>query len=133
WVRHKPHFAIVLIDADGDPQRRALVAEYVRDLKTPLVVAVAVQEFETWLIADPTAVRTVLQRATVDEPPEGRPPGRAKALLSDWSAALRARPSPAEIRRSLAATLSLDVVAQRCPSFAAFRSELRAVAARHEN
>src|SRR5687767_13026917 len=54
WPRREqvPHLAIVLVDADGDGQRGTRLRAALAQIQVTHVVAVAIQEFEAWLIAD---------------------------------------------------------------------------------
>jgi hypothetical protein len=120
-----PNVVIILVDADGDPQRRSLLARKVNALLRP-VIAVAVEEFEAWLVADEHAVSCALGVAFERTPdPEGMRPGEAKATLVAALAAASADPAA---RKTIAAICDLDVVAARCPSFERFRADLRASA-----
>ena len=80
----RPHLAVVLIDADGVPGRRDQVEGHIASLASrPIViVAVAVQEFESWLIADNEAASraTGLEQQPIDDV-EALLPGEAKARL----------------------------------------------------
>lgn len=99
----RPELAIVLVDADGDSSRRDQLLALTEDLPVPKVIAVAVQEFESWLIADPDALaRVVGPSAHLDRPPESLTRGEAKKLLADWCARTEEQRSGEEIRLSLA-------------------------------
>jgi hypothetical protein len=64
WARPElqPDLAIVLVDCDGDRQRKPRLTAALQDRVTPHVIGVAVQEFEPWLIADTACVAKELHR-----------------------------------------------------------------------
>ena len=81
------------------------------------------------LIADQAALKSVLG-------PGHESPGNVEALdcreakekLREWTENLeRSNRKSFEIRRELAAAADLDTLTKRCPSFQAFRKELRAM------
>jgi len=108
-----PDLALVLVDADGEPSRFDEVSRVARRSTRPAaVIAIAVQEFEAWLVADPSACATL----GMDDPPtapELLQPGHAK----QWLARQTAREHQSTRRRDLARTLNLDTLASRCPAF----------------
>jgi hypothetical protein len=92
------------------------------------IVAVAVQEFEAWLIADDGAIRSTLQVANVRSvDPEGLAPTEAKSRLYELLAEVPVEPRKKAIPE-LATKLDLIAVAMRCSAFERFRSELHAFA-----
>lgn len=110
--RPSPHLAVLLVDEDGESGRRADLHNAVpQSASGPLVVvAVAVREFESWLISDPQACK---QLGLSDPPnaPEGLDPGEAKAWLSE-----QATQDKKATRRDLACTIDLEKATERCPS-----------------
>jgi hypothetical protein len=92
----------------------------------PVVIAVAIQEFESWLLGDHPAVQSITA-TSFDQPkePESMAPGEAKGLLSKW---LTQAPNLGmeQARRELAQRCDLDRVCRRCPSFATLVKDLRA-------
>lgn len=89
-------------------------------------VGVAVKEFESWLIADAKAIGQVIDNVHHDcQAPETLACGEAKQTLQKWSKDMT-HPSRhlLDIRRELANVMNLDVVANVCPSFKAFRQAL---------
>lgn len=125
-----PDLVIVLIDSDGDRQRGTKLREWLHD-KTPSVIAVAIEEFESWLIADSDCVRSALGGTAALEgavpEPEKLAPREAKGLLSGWLGVVPAE-RRLELRRSIAQTCSLQLLQDRCPSFADVARDLRALA-----
>jgi hypothetical protein len=128
WLPAKaPSVAVVLVDADGHPHRAAEVMRAAEGAMVRPVVAVAVQEFEAWLIANEAAASATLGRTFERQPdPERMRPGDAKRVLVAAIGAAGA--DGASVRKTLATTCDLAVVARRCPSFARFRDDLRAPA-----
>jgi hypothetical protein len=114
----------VLVDGDEDAGRKARLAEVVADLFVPKVIAVAVQEFEAWLIADHRAVCEVLAAAPAQpREPERMARRQAKELLVSW---MGDRDGSGErgVRITLARTCDLDVVRRRCSAFEQFLRDL---------
>lgn len=114
-AERRPHLAIALVDADGDSHRRADLLRALEGIVVPHVVAVATQEFESWLIADHEAVRAVFGRGTGDLPDiESMRPREAKdvftRLVGEGSDEMQAR-------RTLASMSTLAIVAGKCRSF----------------
>lgn len=118
----RPDLAIVLIDADGkEKERREELDSALRDLAVEAVASVAIQEFESWLIADEAAVKTVLRKPlSAPKPPERLTRGQAKELLQQWSEEHASKQDPAEIRRRLSLECDLGTLARVCPAFAEF-------------
>lgn len=121
----RPNVAVVLVDADGDTARRATLLKHVHDVSVPSVVGVAVQEFESWLIADHGAV------ASAFAPPPPQPPQiemmkarEAKGLLDKWTSESSSGATAAQVRMTLARTARLSVL-DRLSAFQQFRSDLR--------
>ena len=120
-----PEFAIVLVDGDGDPSRRATAERAVSGAIVPAVIGVALQEFEAWLIADDAAVSRAISAAFgTQKCPEEMKPRVAKQLLAD--AIGRTGAEPRLVRRTIARTSRLEVIADRCPAFQRFREDLQA-------
>lgn len=122
----RPELAIVMIDSDGDVRRKEKLAEAVQSVSTTHVIAMAVQEFEAWLIADHNAVARVLGSGpSYPGPSQDLRPGEAKRALQDWAAA--AGRDGAGTRRTLANVCELSEVAKICSSFAELQRELAAL------
>jgi hypothetical protein len=107
----------------------AVLREHVSGLPTSsIVIAVAREEFESWLIADETSAGQVLGRPLSRAPdPESLGAREAKRTLADWMESI-APGARKEVRCLIARTCDLDVVAQRCAAFQAFLDALRDVA-----
>lgn len=118
----RPDLAIVLVDEDGQSSRKDELDRVARDVPVATVVAVAVREFEAWLIADAEEVRTLLGSVQSPSALESLPPREAKDLLIGWVTGNRQ--DERAIRVSLARSCRLDVVRERCPSFDRFLREL---------
>ena len=98
----QPHLAIVLIDSDGDAGRKARVAATLQEQDVLKVIAMAVKEFEAWLIADHRAVANALGKGPDSlGSPESLAPRAAKEGLATWIAGARSNAN--EVRRTLAA------------------------------
>jgi len=121
----RPDLAIVLVDADGQEERQAELDSALENLTVEAVAAVAIQEFEAWLIADPEAVKSVLRGPhSPPKPPERLGRRQAKELLQQWCAEHASKQDPAELRRQLVQELNLDTVARACSSFTGFLRRL---------
>ena len=118
---------IVLVDADGETSRKRDLEAMVSDMPGTKMVAVAIQEFEAWLVADGAALVAVLASSPskVPQQPESLGRGEAKGLLKDLSAAVV---DQRDARLSLAEHLDLEVVAKKCPAFATCLAELQSLA-----
>jgi hypothetical protein len=127
-TKRYPDIAVVIVDRDGDRRRRNQLHDHVRDLVLPpRVIAVAVEEFEAWLLADSKAIADVAGRTAQDAPaPESLPPGAAKARLREWTG--RDDAGTAHLR--IAHSCDLALVARTCPSFDEFAGDLVAALAR---
>jgi hypothetical protein len=125
----RPELAVVFVDCDDRPSRKDKLVEAISTLKPSVkrIIAVAVQEFEAWLIGDIATVNDVL-RLNLDEPPspEGMNPREAKGLLSDWIAqSERSQEDTLVLRVDIAKNCSFEQIASRCASFQQFLDELR--------
>jgi hypothetical protein len=121
----QPDLAVVLVDADGDEERQKLLDSATGDIPVETVVAVAIQEFEAWLVADPAVVQAVLrQPLTLPKPPEKLSRRQAKELLQQWCEQRARSRDAAEIRRDLARQCDLDTLARQCTAFALFLRKL---------
>jgi hypothetical protein len=120
-----PHLAIVLVDADGKEDRQAELDSALQELTVEAVAAVAIQEFEAWLLADGEAVKSVFRKPlSPPKPPERLGRRQAKELLQQWSDEHASKQDPAELRRQLVERCDLDTVAHVCPAFAEFLRRL---------
>jgi hypothetical protein len=128
WPRREltPDLVVLMRDDDGKNRRKWLTTTC--DKLSPVavrpVLAVAIQEFEAWLIADINAVNTVLSsKHTTTSSPESMQCGQAKQQLMQW---LRnAKGNEGELRSRIAQTLSIDEVRKRCNAFSQFSDDLR--------
>ncbi|MFP4599349.1 MAG: DUF4276 family protein [Persicimonas sp.] len=126
----RPELAVVFVDCDGKKERRQELENAITRLKprAQRVIAVAVQEFEAWLISDISAVRAAL-RIDADEPssPEKMAPREAKQQLTDWiTHSERADEDPLRLRSDIAMSCDLEQLANRCDSFRRFLDDLEA-------
>ncbi len=126
WLdpRKRPDLAVVLVDCDGENTRKARLMGYVTGLPVAHVIAVAIQEFEAWLLADAVTVGRIAgaSRAFAG-PPEGLHPTLAKSELSAWLASTH---DVRHARRQIASSCDLAIVAKACSSFATLMQELKA-------
>jgi hypothetical protein len=122
----RPDFAIVFVDADEDRNRRSNLRAALQGLPLPHVLAVPVQEFESWLIADHAAVAQALSPAP-NKPPaiEGLSRRQARNHLDQWIACSTSEVSARLVRLTLARTCDLAVL-DRLSAFQLFRDDLRA-------
>lgn len=126
WLgrNRKPDLAILLVDQDEQADRRRQLRECLSDMRVPRVIAVAVQEFEAWLIADETAAASVLNQPIATPPaPEGMRRREAKQLLRSWIGTSK---DESLARLEIARVCNLPVIRSRCPAFAEFLSDLGA-------
>jgi hypothetical protein len=134
WARPRlrPELVVVLVDEDGDRSRKSRLVGHTEDLPCTRVIAVAVREFEAWLLADEAALREVLgcEVATVATP-EDLSRGEAKQLFNELCDVVAVdgnrKAHHHACRHSVSRTADLDALARRCRSFALFLEELRAV------
>jgi len=120
----RPDLAIVLVDEDGHGQRKDELDRLAETVPVTTVVAVAVREFEAWLIADADEVRAL--PGSVQSPPsvESLDPRVAKDLLIGWATGKQREER--SVRVSLARSCRIEVLRERCPSFDRFFRELAA-------
>lgn len=133
WAKptQRPDLAIVLVDADGTRDRKTVLTRHTNDLPGNRLIAVAVQEFEAWLLADEQALRRVLGGDIPSaSAPEALRPGEAKKRLNDLCDARAGEGDRKrfrrEVRQGLGADASLDAIGRACPSFMDFLDDLRA-------
>lgn len=94
------------------------------------VIAVAVEEFEAWLLADLDAIGAVLGiRPLIPSKPEALGRGVAKQLLSTAirTAASSSGRSARVYRREIAEQCDLEVLTSLCSGFQGLRTDLRRV------
>lgn len=122
--RRAPALVVIFVDNDGDVGRLARLTAFVEGVHVPVVIGVAVQEFESWLIADQRAASdATMIDCTEDRPIESLEPRVAKQRLQSAIAAQNER-RDRDIRNAIARTCDLAVVARRCPSFHALLTAL---------
>ncbi|HET6148396.1 MAG TPA: hypothetical protein VFH68_12760 [Polyangia bacterium] len=121
----RPDLGVILVDSDGNDDRKTFVESALVGIPLPHVVAVPIQEFESWLIADHRAVVSILAPAP-NQPSsiEKLDPHEAKSLLGRWISAASGSPAPREVRLTLAQTCDLGTL-DRLSAFRVFRDELR--------
>jgi hypothetical protein len=119
----RPDLSIVLVDADGQADRRTVLASHLEGVTLPAVIAVAVQEFESWLISDQGALNATVGSST-ERPPavESLKPRVAKALLADL---LAKHEEPHAARCTIARTTDLALLERESSSFARFVLDCR--------
>lgn len=126
FLRVIPQLAIVLVDADGDVgARRRPLQDLLESRPFVVVHAIAVQEFESWLIADVSAASKVLNRRLDEAPePDGMTRGDAKERWHSWSEHVNPV-DRARTRAAVAEQLDIDLLARRSKSFARLLDDLR--------
>jgi len=116
----------VIVDQDGQRDRRATLLSFTEGLSLPHVVAVPIQEFEAWLIADHGAVvRALGQSPNQPRSIETLDPREAKEQLAAWTAASAHAADPKALRMTLARTLDLALL-DKLSAFKLFRQDLHA-------
>jgi hypothetical protein len=121
----QPDLAVVLVDEDGQSSRKRMLEGVVADIPGNKVVAVAIREFEAWLVADEAVAGKVMEKTferTKD--PETMARGEAKAHWARWVSGRDERAA----KLSVARLLDLGGLASRCRAFETFRGELRQAA-----
>ncbi|MFW5921319.1 MAG: DUF4276 family protein, partial [Polyangiales bacterium] len=127
-----PELVVVLVDADGEKQRRTSVQGHLATATVPAVVGVVIQELEAWLVADSDAVAGLLACEPPIDPsrlsnPEKLRPREAKSMLQQWIAGSENAIEEERLtRRRIAGRIDLEVLRSRCKAFADFVSELGA-------
>ncbi len=117
----QPDLAIVIVDSDGEQNRKNLLESYIADLPVRHVIGVAINEFEAWLLADQMAVKEAAGSIPAGcDSPEKLDPGRAKELLRSVS-----QRNERTIRLSIARSCDVNALKQRCRSFEAFLHDLK--------
>lgn len=115
----RPDLVVVVVDCDGELHRRERLAHAVAAVTVSRVIGMAIQELESWLLADQRALAGVLGRGPAyPGPPESLAPGDAKRLLAQWGV-------DAEKRRDLARTCDLKTLATTSTAFERFLVDLR--------
>lgn len=110
-----PDLTIVLVDGDGQGESRRTQLE--AGLKgSTAIVAVAVQEFESWLVADAGALTQLDLPSAPSRSPDALPPTAAKAWVAEHVGSRRA---------DLARAIDLDTLVKVSPSFDRFVRDLR--------
>lgn len=122
-----PNLAVVFVDRDGQKKRREKLHDAIEEMSpTPTrIIAVAVEEFESWMISDITAVQNVLGTfPDLPSEPEEMKPREAKSLLQSWEGSSeRSDPAPI-LRREIADHLDIATLRDRCSSFQTFLTDL---------
>lgn len=126
WPRPdvRPDLQVVFIDEDGDRARSETLRPFVGSPFVAGVLAVAVPEFEGWLIADPQTVSRASGH-TFQQPPDVETMRRRepRRRLDDHQTE-----EPDErrhaVRLEIAKCLDLDHVAKACSSFGRFVRDL---------
>lgn len=96
---------------------------WIADKPVPHVVGVAIQEFESWLIADPQAVAAATVAPFPQQPnPEGMNCRQAREILSNATG----RDDAKAKRTQIAQTCDLQRLSRTCRAFEDFLSDLRA-------
>lgn len=118
----QPDVVVVLVDEDGEPARKKTLEGYVADLDGAKVIAVAIREFEAWLVADEAVAGKVMGETLArTKDPETMGRGEAKKLWAAWVSGGNERAA----KLSVAGSVDLDRLASRCRAFGTFRAELR--------
>ncbi|MFB6265310.1 MAG: DUF4276 family protein [Bradymonadaceae bacterium] len=117
----------MLVDNDGKTGRKERLEGFIEELRRQVerLIAVSVEEFEAWLIADTSAVISTLS-ATIDKvgDPESLELGEAKSRLQGGIADHTDDEDEHSIRQTLVRELDLQRVADRCEAFETFVRDL---------
>lgn len=126
--KRAPRLCALIVDEDGQRQRLKDLRSYVEGIPPPLTaIAVAVSEFESWLLADHQALASLTsQRIDSGWDVETLEPRRAKEHLRALTEQLRADSTVAAAHRLIAEQLRPEQLRSVCPSFQRFLDELRA-------
>ncbi len=131
WLVDAPVF-ILVVDSDDKPahERMKVLTDALARNSVSGAAAVAIKEFESWLIADQAALDTILRPGHPSPAaPEDLGLRVAKQQVNSWCQAVANDRRPLlAVRRELAAALDLETVRKKCPSFDAFCKELAALA-----
>lgn len=112
-----PDVSVVLVDADGDAKRYKAIEAVVKTVRVPAAVAIAVQEFEAWLLADHECVRKVMRTEFKSEKrPDDLSPGLAKKRLAALCETHRRDDAPVHVRGELAMLMDLKKAEGRSTS-----------------
>lgn len=130
WVREAdvPDLALILIDQDGDRQIRTELQNAIR-ADSPCIrwiLAVAIEEFESWLLADASALSQVFSNGARIQRPEELGPRRAKTRITGFQPIDPTSTLPTRHRR-IVELMDLEIVREACPSFADFLRDLKAL------
>jgi hypothetical protein len=119
--------AIVLHDMDDDTERLVTLRSHTENLLIRLVIGVAREEFEAWLLADVRTLRSVCKQPVEMPPsPEQLERSEAKRRIEQWIASDAATNVERRSKRiEIARSCEIGVVRDRCPSFNAFYEGLR--------
>ena len=119
---------VVVIDADDfdGNERRRLASRLVRDADRTgtSIVVVPIQEIESWILADPDAISSVIKQLSIPDivnPEEIESP---KEWLVGQSKSKRSRPlyNPTANNPPVCCHINLETLARKCKSFRIFRA-----------
>ncbi len=121
----RPDLAVVLVDQDEDNKRKSRLEKYMTRLPSMPILSVAVQEFESWLVADHSCVAEILDH-NIQPPrnPENMRRREAKQLLKGWIKQSGTALEDDEVRRRIARQCDLATVARTCRAFDVFLKDL---------
>lgn len=125
----RPDLVVVLVDEDGVASRKNTLENALNGVLVPHVIAVAVREFEAWLIADTVEIRSLFGAVQSPSSPEALPKRQAKDLLIGWIASTSK--DERQVRLSLAQGCRLDAVRRQCPAFEEFLRDLARTAGKN--
>lgn len=130
WTHPKiaPDLAVILVDQDGAEARRTMLKSIVdqrRLPQPPVVIAIAVQEFEAWLLADLKPLIRILDRK-LDQLSdlEQWKSGEAKRWLLEQLGRLPADELH-QVRRMICLECNLDLIGRSSSSFRSYLDDLR--------
>ncbi len=131
-MKYQPDLVVVLVDEDGERGRKRKLEGWVQDKQLAHVIAVAVPEFEAWLLGDARAVAEVLDGDVGSHAPETLEPREPKRKLAELTASRHPdadRVTRRRVRLSLSSSCDLEVLSRTCPSLQTLLVDLRDVVA----
>lgn len=115
----RPDLAVVFVDRDGQNGRAQELAKAATGRGVDVALGVAIEDFETWLIADAAAIRSITGTPfDVPGDVEALAPREAKRRLEQaLHSGVEGLEEQRARRRAVAETCDLEVIRRRCRGF----------------